>query len=124
MIQVHEATYVPHADGGGEMQTDTIVGDHKITAALPVGENEAFLSGLLDELMVRVEKIGFLSIAGRREIHLTMGIGARQFETQLPLDENGDQLTTSIDLLLETVRTSVVKMLQTSFAEPQHSTSE
>ncbi len=111
MVQVNEATYIINSHGG-EMQSEVMLGPHKISATIAVGKDEAFLRSLLDELSVRVEKIGYLAIEGRREINITMGMGTRQFVARVPLVDGDGKLSDSIDQLLQTVGTRFMRTLE------------
>ena len=124
MLQVHEATYVIDPSGSSEIEADVLLGTQKVTTALPVGEDDAFLRGLLDELMVRIEKIGYLSIEGRQEVHVTMAMGTRQFEARIPLEEGDGKLGPAIDRLLQTVSTRFMRTLQTSLGQGEDGPSD
>lgn len=124
MVQVHEATYVIDPGGNNEIEADMLLGTQKVRTALPIGADDGFLQGLLDELTVRIEKIGYLSIGGRQEVHVTLAMGSREFEARIPLDEGDGKLGPAIDRLLETVGTRFMRTLQSSLGRFEDGPSE
>jgi hypothetical protein len=122
MVEVQEATYVIDPAGGGELRADMTLGTQKLSTTLPVSGEDSFLQSILDDLKVRLETVSYLSVEGRREIHATLGIGARQFVARIPLEEDEATLTPSIDLLLQTVGARFVKVLESSLprADAEH----
>jgi hypothetical protein len=116
MVEVKEATYVLNSSGG-EIQAVMTIGNQEIKSALPIGNEDAFLQSLLDDLALRVEKVTFLPGPGRREVQVTMTLGGRAYISHLPLDEQDDVVAPSIDRLLQAVGTRFMRAMQSSLQQ-------
>ncbi len=116
MVEVKKATYVLHA-GGSEIQAVVMVGNQEVTSTLSIGSEDAFLQSLLDDLTLRVERITFQAGPGRREVDVTMTMGARSYISHLPLDEHDDLVAPSIDRLLQAVGTRFVRTMEESLRQ-------
>jgi hypothetical protein len=116
MVEVKEATYVVDADGG-EIHAVMTVGNHEVRSALPIGDQDAFLQSLLDDLAVRIEKITYLPGPGRREVQVTITMRGRAYISHLPLDELDDVLAPSIDRLLQAVGTRFMRTMESSLRQ-------
>jgi hypothetical protein len=117
MVQVKEATYVPVAGGGGQIQAVVTVGNQEVRSALPIGSDDAFLQSLLDDLEVRIEKVTYVPGPGRREIHVTMTLGGRSYISRIPFDEGDPTIGSSMDRLLQAVGTRFVRTMESSLSQ-------
>jgi hypothetical protein len=117
MVQVKEATYVPDAGGGGELQAVLTVGNQEVRSALPIGTDDAFLQSLLDDLEVRIEKVAYVPGPDRREIHVTMTLGDRSYISRIPFDKDDTTIASSMDRLLQAVGTRFVRTMESSLGQ-------
>jgi hypothetical protein len=117
MVTVQEATFVPNADGG-ELRANVLIGDQKVITTLPASSDGGELSRLVEQLLVKVQEITFMSTPdGGGEIRTTMRIGDRDFVSRVAVDTNDRDLKPVLDKLLGAIGTTIVSRLQAALVQ-------
>jgi len=102
---------------GGELRANVTMGEQELLATMPMGDNGNDLRPLVDQLLVKIQQVEFVSTATGGEIRTNMTVGERSFVSRLVVEGDDQDLRPMLDHLLSEVGRKFVQNLQAALAQ-------